>query len=116
MKKLTYKQVKKDLLDIIKEVSEDYVYQTGPEGECNYYRNGEPSCLIGHVIDRHPEAVVGAVGEECMVRIGPLVSKDKVRATAKASELMTLVQYKQDSGLPWHQSVKYSIASCEGAK
>ena len=112
MERLTFNQVKEDLLDIIKEVSEDYVYQTGPEGTCEYYRNGKPSCLVGHVLDRHPESVK-EIHEG--VGIDGLVRGVQVSATSKATELMEWVQTDQDNGIPWHIAVHSNLDTIESS-
>lgn len=52
MNTITIKNFTDTIEKVVEEYGRDYVYHREPHLECKYQVNGEPSCLIGHVLER----------------------------------------------------------------
>ena len=45
--------VRQAFLDILEERGRDHVYEgRDAEGNCRYFKDGEPSCIVGHIVHR----------------------------------------------------------------
>lgn len=74
------------------------------EEGCLYFDNGQPSCIVGHVLsymgyDNAPE---GAPAQIALTTLG-IAMDDETR------RLLTDVQRRQDNGIPWGEAVNKSL-------
>lgn len=76
------------------------------------YRNVDktPGCIVGHFIyDLNPELVLDESGWS-----RELIDGTDITVDDKTSELLSLVQQHQDSGIPWGQALSKAIEYLEG--
>jgi len=52
MIQLTVDNVLRTMEEVVSEYGADYVYRTDSSVQCVYVADGEPSCLVGHVLHR----------------------------------------------------------------
>lgn len=106
MEVLTYTEAVALLDRAVAERGEDYVYpeeERTAMGDCRYFFDGHPSCIIGHVL-----AYKGIGAEQIKdyegKYVGAVISKFFVPAIDVAL-LFTEAQSMQDNGHSWGQAV-----------
>ena len=101
--------------EAVAEFGEDYVYSQDDTGSCNYVRNGAPSCLVGQVLakagvplDRLAAADCGAFGGGTCANdlLEELAEEGILSYDSQVIRLLFKVQYRQDSGYTWGDSVR----------
>ena len=98
--------------EVIKVAQEqpDHVYEKGEAGKCNYERNGQPSCIVGHAMHRLGVSVsdlrefdaseTSAV--EDIIEMNPdMFDKDD----KLGMKLLIEAQNNQDQEVPWGLAV-----------
>lgn len=93
------------LEQVVAEYGADYRYGGNDEHPiCTYTRNGQPSCLIGHVLHRHGISIADLIGldETFIVPDIDRVWRDNPDwMSAAAAAVLDVAQAAQDSGHPW---------------
>lgn len=84
----------------------DHVYERSEAGKCNYERNGQPSCIVGHAMHRLGVSVfdlrefdaTGDSAVEDIIGMNPDMfdNDDKL-----GMELLIEAQNRQDQEVPW---------------
>ncbi len=91
---------------------EDYVYPQ-PGGSCLYVFNGEPSCLVGFVIDDlFPDKIDAVAQFESSADdtdFRHLQEAFQFPLTQEAEQLLEDVQAYQDSRKPWGQALDLAL-------
>jgi len=117
MTKIDYDTAVKDVQEIIKG-REDYVYVNpfgkkagGEDGlNCYYFdpNNGQPSCIVGHVFAKHGVTFedVGVMNDNCIMDAIYVAGIDLDYQTRYFLEA---IQERQDSGVPWGESVSRTM-------
>lgn len=109
MSKVKVSELWAEVLKVAQEQPE-HVYERGEVGKCNYERNGQPSCIVGHAMHRLGVSVLDlrefdASGDSAVEDIigtnQDLFDKDD----ELGMELLIQAQDSQDRGVPWGQSV-----------
>lgn len=103
------------LAEVVADMGEDYVYpdelrEGGVEGACYYVVNGQPACIIGHVLARaglldHPVAV----GNWNAMRLGVAgldVDTAPPVTTVDAARVLAAAQSTQDDGDTWGEALR----------
>jgi hypothetical protein len=123
-----------DTLDMLKDVIKDrrdYVYESHPEAglTCHYVWNGEPDCVVGHVLvkigiskadlqygetrdAKHGKYSQGSAGN----LLQDLRDNGVVWFDRDATTLLGKAQAHQDSGVPWGEAVKYAEGYVRGQR
>ena len=86
------------LRQVVAEKGANYVYPDSEKrhGACRYRVNGEPSCLIGHALDRLGHVVPPSLEEQSASHVlGEFGAPEPVRRVARHA------QAAQDRGRPW---------------
>lgn len=106
---------------IIDEYGQDHVYKPAEPGRCVYKYEGEPDCIVGHVIasispedfkilDVNVDQAFNAdMLSETILRPDSDDPRNlralKIRFTPKAAELARQVQTRQDDGWSWGEAL-----------
>lgn len=97
----------------------DYVYERQPivdsEGMatsgCVYFTEDGPSCKVGHIL--HYKGVtfedMEAMGQNCTTNVSELVAEKRLVVDLRTEGLLTLVQEKQDEGMPWGRALEEAL-------
>ena len=109
MSKVKVSELWAEVLKVAQEQPE-HVYERGEVGKCNYERNGQPSCIVGHAMHRlgvstfdlreFDAAEDSAIGDIIMMNPDMFDKDDKL-----GMELVIEAQDNQDQGVPWGQAV-----------
>lgn len=108
----------------------DFIYNASDDGElgsCVYFRDGQPSCILGQLLARHgvtPDELttyvpvsgeyVGMAGANGTV-IRRLVDWGVVEVDSQRTlDLLIKVQRNQDRGSAWLAAVESAVARVEG--
>lgn len=116
MIELTYTTAVEILDGLVEEFGSDYVYTKSEFGKCDYVRDGEPSCIVGHVlvkvgvpIERLRQADTACFGGG--IGAGKLLIELEDEGTLKydsyARVLLRQAQDAQDDSIEWGEAVKY---------
>lgn len=114
--RLTYEQTLALLREVIAEKGEDFVYEPFVDEDgfsmCRYVDRGQPSCLVGHVLYRAGISLTELVGVEDTTPTsgGPW----EEWGTARAIDLLSAVQEKQDGHVAWGEALARAIADTNG--
>ena len=103
---ITFEEALEGLRGAIALKGADYVYDT--HGGCKYYKNGEPSCIVGHVLapfGLSPDA------DELPDGAGVIDLWDAgiLRADARTLKLLGTCQEYQDTGDTWGKSLEIAL-------
>lgn len=120
MEELTYERALELARKIVSEFGEDYVYpenhkergaSAASAPSCMYVHDGQPSCLVGHVLYRHGVSIKDLVDREFLsaweVAAGLVASDEKTR------QFLEAVQVAQDKGTTWNQAVDQGVKFVE---
>lgn len=106
-KKITEQMLIDSLYEIVAE-NPDYVYgDQDAEGFCCYFDDeGEPSCLVGHVLARN--GITAEQVEPVKVSCAPAVIREiaEIQLSLEAKILFDSVQCWQDMWEPWARALK----------
>lgn len=92
---------------------EDYVYETGISGDCDYARHGAPSCIVGFVANALDPEMFRAI-EDYEEDYDKNRGDNSFRAVANGLRLpfephqvkaLGDIQREQDKGVPWGEAV-----------
>lgn len=112
-----WREVASMLAEIAQEKPEGYCYPKREGGTCLYFYDGQPDCIIGHLL-----AKIGFTVEDvpqlCSITAicrdhglpdayNPLVAS---RFTTDAVRFMQAVQERQDDGVAWVDAVELTMA------
>lgn len=102
---LTLEQARELLHRAVAEKGADYVYTSrkNPQfAQCVYVENGQPSCIIGHVVN-----YLGVPLDAIKEGVGPdqVLSDAGITAESTTAKLLHHAQLQQDQGIPWGQAV-----------
>lgn len=107
-------------VELLKEVAEerpDFVYAPpNDQGACVYVHEGEPSCIVGHVLVRMgvptehldfdvPDNIPTAIG-----LLSRLEETGLVDVNSDDAWVLERAQREQDSGVPWGKAVKMALS------
>lgn len=92
---------------------EDYVYETGMSGDCDYARGGEPSCIVGfvaHALDPEMFLAIEDYEEDYDKNLGDKSFRavaNRLRLPFEPHQVTALgdIQRQQDKGVPWGEVV-----------
>lgn len=122
MKFLDYDMAVNLMEKAIGERGEDYIYEPirqrelpGGDAEvvaCLYFAEGEPSCLVGHVLsymgyDSAPEGNVASP---------TLADGMGIDIDVDTADLLDTVQQGQDKGMPWGRALTEALAIVENLR
>lgn len=112
MKQYTYEDVLPIIKDIVEVKGPQYVYEKVND-RCLYRdEEGNSSCLVGHFLDREAllnDLVPNDYEEEGVGSVLFTLTDNKIADfDVEASYFLTMVQEKQDSGVPWGQAVEFA--------
>jgi hypothetical protein len=101
-----------DLISVVREVAEKnptFVYDVdsdGVNGSCVNFKDGAPSCIIGHGLYRlgMTETSMGTYAQSSEVL--SVLDGFQIESTEKQSDWLSTVQNEQDLGYPWLDAVK----------
>lgn len=106
---------------IVEEFGEDFIYQKEPGGMCRYVRIGEPDCIVGKFlasvgvpVQRLADYDCGG-GETAYAVLENLEDAGLLVAEEGASRFLTALQGRQDSGLPWGESLRNAKAQVDAS-
>jgi hypothetical protein len=104
--KLSYEEALDLLNRAIAEKGADYVYQrTADDDSCAYFKNGEPSCIVGHVL-----AYKGVTQEDLPENKNTaIVIALRIAQDDRTERLLDSAQSYQDTGTPWGDAVKSAL-------
>lgn len=114
---LTYTRTLELLREVIAEKGEDFVYEPLVDenglSTCRYLDQGQPSCLVGHVLYRAGISPAELAGVE---DITPDSSSETWLGwgTPRAIDLLADVQEKQDRHVAWGEALASAIADKNG--
>lgn len=117
--KITYNDALVLLARAVEEKGADYVYDSGEEVDCVYFKKDEseqwqPSCIVGHVLAyRGVEAdtLVGLdINDDSTYS---LVQKKIIDVDHKTDVLLGEAQKHQDLGIPWGVAVEKARAAAD---
>lgn len=94
-------RVTRTLMEILDEYGADHVYKRH-NGLCEYYVDGKPSCLVGHVIARLTPSLKGIDGSVAL----NYAAFRRVGYSDKACAALQIAQGMQDDDVPWGAAVK----------
>lgn len=102
LKQLDYGQAVVFLEKAIAEKGADYEYERPEESEtCLYFEQGQPSCIVGHVLSymgyNHVTEGMGVMG---------VLRSLGIDADYQTQNLLMNVQTSQDGGMPWGDAVR----------
>lgn len=134
MTKLTTEEVLKALDEAVAERGADYVYERAEHGDqCQYSLDGQPSCIVGHVLAKlDPEKFQQVVEYEQTTGssfpfyafdrgdgrnlYGDLIASEEfepgeptyptLEVDEKAAEILRIAQREQDGARPWGEAVE----------
>ena len=109
MSKVKVSELWAEVLKVAQEQPE-HVYEKGEFGRCNYERNGEPSCIVGHAMHRLGVSTFDlrefdASGDSAIEDIIEANQDLFDRDDKLSMELLIDAQNSQDQGLPWGLAV-----------
>lgn len=113
MIELTYDKTVELLNETVQEFGEDYVYSRNDEGRCVYVQDGQPSCLVGHVLVKAgvplerleaADSNFGGTGADVLIR--QINREGAVKVDGKARTALAEAQYTQDHGNTWGLAVR----------
>lgn len=88
------------------------------EGDCHYFHDGEPACIIGHAFAEmgitESDIIVLEGGDDCAANTTKIrdltIANEPVFVNVDGSALWWLehVQRNQDDGLTWRDAVDYA--------
>lgn len=113
MRKIGYNELLTTLTEIVSK-SPEYVYQwvwVGESSRCRYVDQGQPSCLIGHVL--HHLGVSIEELEAFDMQEDTAAKDIDVWEDNKTEKLASLVQLEQDLGRTWEEALGYGIDKVE---
>lgn len=107
LKNLTVGEFLHTLRQVVAEKGANYVYpesERGPNGICRYRRyDGQPSCIIGHVLDTLGVAVPPFYeGKNASIVLSDFGASEQVRRVAARA------QHAQDNALSWGVALAYA--------
>lgn len=106
-KKITEQMLIDSLYEIVAE-NPDYVYDDQDAGGfCRYFNDeGEPSCVVGHVIAQH--GITAEQVEPVKNSCAPVVIREitEIQLSLEAKVLFSSVQGWQDMRQPWARALK----------
>lgn len=107
-------QAKMLLKRAVDEKGADFVYRTAEEWAtkpCVYFNPGTkcPACLIGHVLSYKGLTYDDIWTHNDGTGVTELREAEIIRMDDNTTELLTLVQRKQDAGWPWGEAVQYAL-------
>lgn len=117
---LTYDRAVELLDRAVAEKGEEYVYEIPySPGECAYFHDERPGCIVGHVLayaglerddlrGRESLTFPGALRGDLNVMAGPdsLAEYGVLSADDRTVTLLAEAQSKQDEGTPWYDAVE----------
>lgn len=115
MIELTYATAVEILDGLVEEFGADYVYPQGENGKCDYVRDGEPSCIVGHVLAKvgvpieRLKAADGAImggGMAADALLGMLHNEGALQSNGSVRALLCEAQYRQDHSTSWGAAVR----------
>jgi hypothetical protein len=111
MKSVTYDfaTARQELQAVISTKGKDYVYpHTG--GECVYFEENKPSCIIGHLLAKHDidrwDLALDQGDYNCSASVLNLEGAGFLVLDGDSREFLTEVQFFQDKGVPWGLAVE----------
>lgn len=98
--------------------NEEFVYRDTSKGDwsqCVYQKDGEPSCLVGHLLHRLGVTVemlsdFDGWGYCAVTAILDLRAQGLMEFDQRSELLLSLVQRKQDNGITWGAALEDSVA------
>lgn len=94
------------LFRAVEEKGEDFVYtplgvDEHGDSQCKYFEHGQPSCIVGHVLDYMGiDSVREGLGASFALReLG-------IEVDAATQHLLDEVQTQQDGGMPWGEALR----------
>lgn len=105
----TNEQVIAAIKKAVEAKGQDYVYPRGLGGRCDYSRDGEPSCIVGHVFNYlDTELFEKVVRSERHLGFSPqLLAIESIREDLTSAQLHALrkAQSIQDAGGTWGEAL-----------
>jgi hypothetical protein len=110
MLELSFEEAVSLVREIVEKYGEDYVYPQGDLGKCDYVREGQPSCLVGHVLVRKgvpierlqkADKLMGGAGVTAEMLLPELQMEEVLKTTDRAAIFLDTVQSGQDEGVAW---------------
>lgn len=104
---MEYTSDEKEIISLLKKFGAERPDYTYPEGECDedgvalYFKDGEPSCLFGHVL-----AEMG-YGPDSVVENNTILSVFRQLGVNVSEKMFLVVQDMQDSGETWGDVVDF---------
>ena len=113
-----YDKVLSTVHEIVKEFGRDYVYQKVTSWRtnqlvCNYFVAGQPSCIVGHVLNRL-FGTTDAGAFEGTNAYHYLSNAWGDRFTGKARLFLNNVQRHQDDGVEWGTCLRRAMEDMAG--
>jgi hypothetical protein len=113
--KITFDEAVELLDRAVAEKGEDYIYpRSAGEAECLYVEDGQPSCIVGHVLFWKGLTLERIESIEGMSAFA-LNDYDWLDLDEKAEALLWKTQSRQDSGVPWGRAVAEAKAETASA-
>jgi|SRR5882757_1231821 len=105
------------LRDLVVLKGEDYVYEPDGRDRCDYVRSGEPSCIVGRFLanlgvplERLEKADATYGGISVGTLLEQLEEEGVIdRVSFRATQVLSKVQHRQDSGIPWGVAVQEAL-------
>lgn len=103
------------LRTVVFEKGADYVYQSGSDGLCFNFRDGEPSCIVGHVfallgLTAEKAEELGVDGARSVIPSCQVLSQSDFdwNFDNNAAEILNTAQGVQDYGWTWGEALAAS--------
>ena len=110
--RITHEDVLRVMIEVVEEYGRDYVYQRqpgpgGPNDKCVYIKDGQPSCLIGHVLVRLGVDVSFLTDRNSALIASHLFDSPEANRpwTPMAGAVMEAAQLAQDVGDTWGKAL-----------
>lgn len=115
MIELTISTAVEILDELVEEFGSDYVYNNGLRGQCDYVRDGKPSCIVGHVLAKVgvpierlevADTALSGGGMTAATLLRRLAEEEVLTCDVPTGTLLSEAQYNQDARETWADSVK----------
>jgi hypothetical protein len=110
---LTLEQVVADLRQIAHDQPDHVCPYLGSETDrtmtCAYFAEGQPSCIVGHILARHgiTQDDLGPLNHGADV--SDLVMNEIIDIDLWTEDLLLVAQQEQDAGSPWGRAVQEAL-------
>lgn len=106
LKNLTVGEFLHTLRQVVAEKGANYVYpesEKAPGGICRYRYDGQPSCIIGHVLD-----TLGIIVPPLYESISAADLLSNFGASEQVQWVALMAQHAQDNALSWGEALAYA--------